>query len=115
MVKKRRGLTAGYKFRIAQEALEGSERISQLSSEHEINANLGSNLETAAAGRRAQRQALSMARPKIFNTAQGAQFTADAFTACLLAANVQVSMDGRGRLDAPYFSRFVVQTLGPTI
>ena len=40
MVKKRRGLTAGYKFRIAQEALEGSERISQLSSEHEIQANL---------------------------------------------------------------------------
>ena len=27
-----------------------------------------------------------MARPKIFNTHQGAQFTADAFTACLLAA-----------------------------
>ena len=40
MVKKRRGLTAGYKFRIAQEALEGSERNSQLSSEHEIHANL---------------------------------------------------------------------------
>ncbi|MCY4090687.1 MAG: integrase core domain-containing protein [Caldilineaceae bacterium] len=34
---------------------------------------------------------------KIFNTDQGAQFTADAFTACLLAANIQVSMDGRGR------------------
>ena len=28
-----------------------------------------------------------MARPKIFNTAQGAQFTADAFTACLLPAS----------------------------
>ena len=27
-----------------------------------------------------------MARPKIFNTAQGAQFTADAFTVCLLPA-----------------------------
>ena len=40
MVMKRRGLTAGYKFRIAQEALEGSESISQLSSEHEIHANL---------------------------------------------------------------------------
>ena len=55
-----------------------------------------------------------MARPKIFNTHQGAQFTADAFTACLLAANIQVSIDGRIRLDAPYFSRFVVKTLGPT-
>ena len=45
----------------------------------------------------ALRQALSQGRPKIFNTDQGAQFTADAFTACLLAANIQVSMDGRGR------------------
>ena len=44
----------------------------------------------------ALRQALSKGRPKIFNTDQGAQFTADAFTACLLAANIRVSMDGRG-------------------
>ena len=45
----------------------------------------------------ALRQALSKGRPKIFNTDQGAQFTADAFTTALLAANIQVSMDGRGR------------------
>ena len=45
----------------------------------------------------ALRQALSKGRPQIFNTDQGAQFTAEAFTACLLAANIQVSMDGRGR------------------
>ena len=38
-----------------------------------------------------------MARPKIFNTDQGPQLTADAYTACLLAANIQVSIDGRGR------------------
>ena len=40
MVKKRRRHTAAYKFRIALEALEGSKTISQLSSEHEIHANL---------------------------------------------------------------------------
>ena len=45
----------------------------------------------------ALRQALSKGRPKIFNTDQGAQFTAGAFCACLLAANIQVSMDGSGR------------------
>ena len=45
----------------------------------------------------ALRQALSKGRPQIFNNDQGAQFTADAFTTCLLAANIQVSMDGRGR------------------
>ena len=45
----------------------------------------------------ALRQALAKGQPKLFNTDQGAQFTADAFTACLLAANIQASMDGRGR------------------
>ena len=35
--------------------------------------------------------------PKIFNTDQGAQFTAQAFTDCLEAAGVRISMDGRGR------------------
>ena len=44
----------------------------------------------------ALRQALLKGRPKIFNTDQGALFTGDAFTACLLAADIQVSMDGRG-------------------
>ncbi len=43
----------------------------------------------------ALRQALSKGRPAIFNTDQGAQFTADAFTACLLTASIQVRMDGR--------------------
>ena len=40
MVKKRRRHTAAYKFRIALEAVEGSKTISQLSSEHEVHANL---------------------------------------------------------------------------
>lgn len=35
--------------------------------------------------------------PEIFNTDQGAQFTAEEFTAVLLAKGVRVSMDGRGR------------------
>ena len=39
MVKKRRRHTAAYKFRIALKALEGSQTISQLSSQHEIHAN----------------------------------------------------------------------------
>ncbi len=45
----------------------------------------------------ALRQALSQDRPKIFNTDQGAQFTAEASTACLLAANIQVSKGWRRR------------------
>ena len=35
--------------------------------------------------------------PEIFNTDQGAQFTAAAFTAVLKAHQVQISMDGKGR------------------
>ena len=40
MVKKRRRYPAAYKFRIALEALEGSKTVRQLSSEHEVPANL---------------------------------------------------------------------------
>lgn len=41
--------------------------------------------------------ALAQARPQIFNTDQGAQFTAHAFTSRLKQAHVRISMDGRGR------------------
>lgn len=36
-------------------------------------------------------------KPLIFNSDQGSQFTSNSFTACLKAAGVQISMDGRGR------------------
>jgi putative transposase len=42
-------------------------------------------------------EALSKGRPEVFNTDQGVQFTAQAWTSRLEAAAVQVSMDGRGR------------------
>jgi putative transposase len=35
--------------------------------------------------------------PEIFNSDQGSQFTSKAFTECLKSANIQISMDGRGR------------------
>ena len=41
--------------------------------------------------------ALLRARPEIFNTDQGAQFTATAFTSRLKKRGVAISMDGRGR------------------
>jgi len=43
-------------------------------------------------------QALGRGRPVIFNTDQGAQFTAEEFTGRLEATGVRVSMDGRGRV-----------------
>lgn len=42
-------------------------------------------------------EALQRARPEIFNSDQGGQFTADAFTSMLEAHGVAISMDGRGR------------------
>ena len=42
-------------------------------------------------------RALGPRAPEIFNTDQGAQFTATAFTTRVQAAGAQVSMDGRGR------------------
>ena len=41
--------------------------------------------------------ALQSARPTIFNTDQGSQFTSLAFTGVLQQHGVQISMDGRGR------------------
>jgi len=41
--------------------------------------------------------ALEQARPEIFNTDQGSQFTARAFTGRLADADIRISMDGRGR------------------
>jgi putative transposase len=35
--------------------------------------------------------------PEIFNTDQGVQFTADAFTESLHSRNIAISMDGKGR------------------
>lgn len=43
-------------------------------------------------------QALHQARPEIFNSDQGCQFTSTAFTGRLQSAEIAMSMDGRGRV-----------------
>jgi putative transposase len=51
-------------------------------------------------------QALEVARPDIFNTDQGAQFTSHDFTERLAAAGILISMDGGGRaLDNVFVER----------
>jgi putative transposase len=51
-------------------------------------------------------EALSLGKPEVFNTDQGVQFTAQAWTARLEAAGVAVSMDGKGRcLDNVFVER----------
>jgi len=52
-------------------------------------------------------QALQHAQPEIFNTDQGVQFTSMAFTGVLEAAEVRISMDGRGR----FFDNIFVERL----
>jgi len=51
-------------------------------------------------------EALSRGKPEVFNTDQGVQFTASAWTSRLERAGVAVSMDGRGRcLDNVFVER----------
>jgi putative transposase len=51
-------------------------------------------------------EALSQGKPEVFNTDQGVQFTAEAWTSRLESAGVAVSMDGRGRcLDNVFVER----------
>ena len=51
-------------------------------------------------------EALGRGRPEVFNTDQGVQFTAQAWTGRLETAGVAVSMDGRGRcLDNVFVER----------
>jgi putative transposase len=61
--------------------------------------------------RQALQQALAVGTPAIFNTDQGSQFTASAFTDLLTAAGVQISMDGRGRV----FDNILVERLWRTV
>jgi putative transposase len=42
-------------------------------------------------------EALEISCPEIFNTDQGSQFTSDGFTQVLKDAEIQISMDGKGR------------------
>jgi putative transposase len=51
-------------------------------------------------------EALSRSRPEVFNTDQGVQFTAQAWTSGLEAAGVDLTMDGKGRcLDNVFVER----------
>src|SRR3712207_6763243 len=61
--------------------------------------------------RTALQQALWSGTPTIFNTDQGSQFTAQAFTTLLDTAGVQISMDGRGRV----FDNIFVERLWRTV
>jgi putative transposase len=54
----------------------------------------------------ALQDALQYGQPEVFNTDQGSQFTAIAFTSALAQRGIQISMDGRGRaLDNVWIER----------
>lgn len=59
----------------------------------------------------ALRAALRTAKPEIFNTDQGAQFTSPEFTGLLESHGIQISMDGRGRV----YDNIFVERLWRTI
>jgi len=43
-------------------------------------------------------KAIAQGKPEIFNTDQGSQFTSKEFTSRLKAKEIEISMDGRGRV-----------------
>ena len=58
---------------------------------------LSNTLESSFCVEALQEALACFPKPEIFNTDQGAQFTAEAFTKVLRRAKVTISMDGRGR------------------
>jgi putative transposase len=57
------------------------------------------------------KRALGFGRPQVFNTDQGSQFTCTEFTKVLVAAGVQISMDGKGRVFDNIFSERLWRTV----
>lgn len=55
--------------------------------------------------------ALRIAKPEIFNSDQGSQFTSNAFTSVLLSNEIKISMDGRGRV----FDNIFIERLWRTL
>ena len=59
----------------------------------------------------ALQEALRKGKPEIFNTDQGSQFTAEAFTGLLESHGVRVSMDGKGSYNDNLFIERLWRTL----
>jgi putative transposase len=67
---------------------------------------LSNTLDTAFCHAARDRALQQQARPEIFNSDQGAQFTSQAFTGQLEEAGIRISGDGRGRaLDNVFVER----------
>lgn len=67
---------------------------------------LSNSLDTAFCVEALEDALARFGQPKIFNTDQGSQFTAEAFTQVLLARGIKISMDGKGRcLDNVFVER----------
>ena len=56
-------------------------------------------------------QALKLARPEIFNSDQGSQFTSPQYTQRLQVADVRISMDGKGRARDNIFTERLWRTI----
>ena len=59
----------------------------------------------------AVQRALAQAQPVIWNSDQGSHFTSPQYTQLLLAAGVQISMDGRGRATDNIFTERLWRTI----
>ena len=75
-------------------------------SRHVLSWRVSNTLDTSFCVEALEEALSRFAQPDIFNTDQGSQFTADAFTTVLRARGIAVSMDGKGRcLDNVFVER----------
>jgi putative transposase len=66
-------------------------------SRHVLSWRLSNTMDTSFCVDAIQEALWRFGKPEIFNSDQGAQFTAEAFTGILRQAGIKISMDGRGR------------------
>src|SRR6266705_3874282 len=108
----RKQYTAAFKARVVQEMLKEEKTLAQIAAEYEVHATQLKNWRTLALEglpglferrdstaelRAAQQRALGQKVPLICNSDQGSHFTSPQYCQLLQAANVQISMDGKGR------------------
>ena len=80
-------------------------------SRHVLSWRISNSLEASFCVEALQDALLYYGCPEIFNTDQGVQFTSEAFTSVLLANDIKISMDGRGRA----FDNIFIERLWRTV